>query len=319
MAHLAEKLKEEGNALFKTGDFIAAAAKYSAAIQKDPTNPFLFTNRAYARIKLEEWSPVIDDCIKSLELNPNQNMKAYYYLAQAQLGLKHPNEALTSALTAYNVALFTKSTSTNSTAELVTACKKAKFEARERDRLRTRGALRAHLEDRLLEDLDQELEGIYHKVKAGNMKGHDAEQERMWAREAWKKNVEELRSTFAVADPENQPHRVSLTNSKSKTWLQNLDQRKALGGGGLETWLILVQEVPDYFLDGITFEVMNDPVVTKNGQSYDRTTIIEHLKRSPYDPLTREPLMIDDLRPNLALRSAIEEFWKNNAGWVVDW
>ena len=64
---------------------------------------------------------------------------------------------------------------------------------------------------------------------------------------------------------------------------------------------------------------MNDPVVTKNGQSYDRTTIIEHLKRSPYDPLTREPLTIDELRPNLALRSAIEEFWKNNAGWVVDW
>ncbi|KAL9090522.1 MAG: hypothetical protein Q9165_005283 [Trypethelium subeluteriae] len=285
MAHLAEKLKEEGNALFKTGDYVGATSKYSAAIQKDPTNPFLFTNRAYARIKLEEWSPVIDDCLKSLELNPNNNIKAYYYLAQGQLGLKHPNEALTSALTAYNVALFTRSTSTNSAAELVTACKKAKFEARERDRLRTRGALRAQLEDKLQQELDEELEGINRKLKKGDMRGHDADQERRWAREAWKKNVDELRSTFAVADPQNQPHR----------------------------------EVPDYFLDGITFEVMNDPVVTKNGQSYDRTTIIEHLKRSPYDPLTREPLTINDLRPNLALRSAIEEFWKNNVGWVVDW
>ncbi|KAF2236961.1 U-box-domain-containing protein [Viridothelium virens] len=285
MAHLAEKLKEEGNALFKTGDYVAATSKYSAAIQKDPTNPFLFTNRAYARIKLEEWSPVIDDCLKSLELNPNNNIKAYYYLAQAQMGLKHPNEALTSALTAYNVALFTRSTSTNSAAELVTSCKKAKFEARERDRLRTRGALRVLLEDKLQQDLDEELESINEKLKSGDMRGHDADQERRWAREAWKKNVDELRSTFAVADPQNQPHR----------------------------------EVPDYFLDGITFEVMNDPVVTKNGQSYDRTTIIEHLKRSPYDPLTREPLTINDLRPNLALRSAIEEFWKNNAGWVVDW
>ncbi|KAI9662932.1 MAG: hypothetical protein M1821_007979 [Bathelium mastoideum] len=285
MAHLAEKLKEEGNALFKTGDYVAATSKYSAAIQKDPSNPFLFTNRAYARIKLEEWTPVIDDCLKSLDLNSNNNMKAYYYLAQAQLGLKHPNEALTSAMTAYNVALFTRSTSTNSAAELVTACKKAKFEAKERERLRARGALRVQLEDKLQQDLDDELREINRRLGIGEMPGHDAEQERKWAREAWKKSVDELRSTFALADPENQPHR----------------------------------EVPDYFLDGITFEVMNDPVVTRNGQSYDRTTIIEHLKRSPYDPLTREPLTIDDLRPNLALRSAIEEFWKNNAGWVVDW
>ena len=209
MAHLAEKLKEEGNAFFKTGDYVAASSKYGAAIQKDPTNPFLFTNRAYARIKLEEWSPVIDDCLKSLELNPNNNMKAYYYLAQAQLGLKHPNEALTSALTAYNVALFTKSSSTNSAAELVTACKKAKFEARERDRLRTRGALRALLEDKLQQDLDEELNGINRRLKNGEMAGHDAEQERKWAKEAWKKNVDELKSTFAVADPQNQPHRVS--------------------------------------------------------------------------------------------------------------
>ena len=221
MAHIAEKLKEEGNSLFKTGDYVAATFKYSAAIQKDPTNPFLFTNRAYARIKLEEWSPVIDDCLKSLELNSSNNMKAYYYLAQAQLGLKHPNEALSSALTAYNVALFTRSSSTNSAAELVTACKRAKFEAKERDRLRTRGLLRAQLEDKLNQDLDEELAGINRKLRDGETRGPDAEQERKWAREAWKKNVDELRSTFALADPENQPHRVSMIeNTRSSN--QNL-------------------------------------------------------------------------------------------------
>lgn len=63
---------------------------------------------------------------------------------------------------------------------------------------------------------------------------------------------------------------------------------------------------------------MHDPVMTKNGHSYDRSTMIEHLRGSKTDPLTREYLQVEDLRPNLALRQACEEFLENN-GWAVDW
>jgi len=45
---------------------------------------------------------------------------------------------------------------------------------------------------------------------------------------------------------------------------------------------------------------------------------MEHLRRSTTDPLTREPLGIDDLRPNLALREACEAFLEEN-GWAVDY
>jgi STIP1 family protein 1 len=62
----------------------------------------------------------------------------------------------------------------------------------------------------------------------------------------------------------------------------------------------------------------NDHQQTKTGQSYDRSSIMEHLKRSQTDPLTREPLRLEDLRPNLALREACEEFLEQN-GWAVDW
>lgn len=79
-----------------------------------------------------------------------------------------------------------------------------------------------------------------------------------------------------------------------------------------------VQEVPDYLVDNISFAVMHDPVVTKTGNSYDRSTMIEHLKRSRTDPLTREPLRMSDLRPNLALKEACEVFLAEN-GWAVDW
>ncbi|KAM3076785.1 hypothetical protein ACMFMG_003743 [Clarireedia jacksonii] len=78
------------------------------------------------------------------------------------------------------------------------------------------------------------------------------------------------------------------------------------------------REMPDWAVDGISFNVMVDPVITKTGQSYDRSSILQHLERSQTDPLTREPLTAMDLRPNLALKHAIEEFLEEN-GWAVDW
>ena len=79
-----------------------------------------------------------------------------------------------------------------------------------------------------------------------------------------------------------------------------------------------IQEVPDYLIDAISFTVMHDPVMTKTGNSYDRSTVMEHLKRSHTDPLTREPLRLEDLRPNLALKQACEEFLDMN-GWAIDY
>lgn len=57
---------------------------------------------------------------------------------------------------------------------------------------------------------------------------------------------------------------------------------------------------------------------TKTGKSYERSSIMEHLRRSSTDPVTREPLMVYDLRPNLALKQACEEFVQQN-GWAADW
>jgi STIP1 family protein 1 len=78
------------------------------------------------------------------------------------------------------------------------------------------------------------------------------------------------------------------------------------------------REVPDWVIDDISFGIMVDPVITKMGKSYERASIMEHLRRHPSDPLTREPLNAADLRPNLALRQACEEFLDEN-GWAVDW
>ncbi|KAI8944509.1 U-box domain-containing protein [Xylaria longipes] len=78
------------------------------------------------------------------------------------------------------------------------------------------------------------------------------------------------------------------------------------------------RQVPDWVIDDISFGIMIDPVITKTGKSYERASILEALRRNPIDPITREPLHPSDLRPNIGLREACDEFLKNN-GWAVDW
>ena len=78
------------------------------------------------------------------------------------------------------------------------------------------------------------------------------------------------------------------------------------------------RQVPEWAIDDITFGFMHDPVITKTGKSYERASIVEHLRRSKTDPLTREPLDIKDLRPNRDLKQACDEFLEQN-GWAVDW
>lgn len=90
--YAAEQLKNSGNKCFKNGDYEEAEALYSQAIQKNSANPLLFTNRANARLKLEKWEGVIDDCIRSIELLKD-NMKAFFYL-----GMLSPSAQMRQAL-----------------------------------------------------------------------------------------------------------------------------------------------------------------------------------------------------------------------------
>ena len=83
-SYAAEQLKQEGNRHFKNGDYPEAAALYGQAIQKNSSNPLLYTNRANARLKLHQWQDVIDDCLRSIELL-HDNMKAYFYLGKRPL------------------------------------------------------------------------------------------------------------------------------------------------------------------------------------------------------------------------------------------
>ena len=189
------------------GDFKAAETAYTRAIQKDPTESKFFTNRAMTRMRLQSWDDVIDDCIKAIEIQKN-NMKAYFYLAQAQLALHHPNEALSSAMTAYHECLLTGSSSTANASALVLQAKKEKWEARERDRLRRRSDLLRELEDGLYRGAASERDGIIERLRTGELSESTAQEEEQELKDSITNKCNELRSVFALADPENMQRRV---------------------------------------------------------------------------------------------------------------
>ncbi|KAL8767066.1 MAG: hypothetical protein Q9194_006091, partial [Teloschistes cf. exilis] len=201
MSARANTLKEEGNRHFQDGDYKSAEVLYGKAIQQDSRNPKLFTNRAMTRIKLQSWESCIDDCLHSIELDRN-NMKGYYYLAQAQLALNHPNEALESAQTAYQQCLETESSSTRNASQLVLQAKKEKWEAKERERIRKRSELLAELEHGLQRMKEFELGNVEFRHKD---RGDSTElrEERQEVEDISRQKIEELRSIFALADPQN--------------------------------------------------------------------------------------------------------------------
>ncbi|KAM0708180.1 hypothetical protein Q7P35_004830 [Cladosporium inversicolor] len=301
-AAAADALKAQGNTAFKNGDFALAEDFYTQAVQRFSRNPLLFTNRANARLKLQRWEGAVNDCLKSIEISNAaggstggrvpQNHKAYYFLAQAQLSLHHPNEALSSALTAYEQVREPAPTTKTSPKDLETfsafvlTCKKAKFAVRDRDRERRQGGLRAEFEDTLERNKQRDLDEVSRSLQTGEMGQVEAYERNQEILSNFESKCQELRSVFALADPANHKPR----------------------------------EIPDHLVDMITFEPMHDPVMTRNGHSYERATIYEHLKRSKTDPLTREPLTIAELRPNFGLKAACDEFWESGASdWIIDW
>lgn len=207
---------------FQDGDLKGAEALYGKAfvytllttqpvlmpssIQQDSQNPKLFTNRAMTRIRLQSWEACIDGCLRSIELD-NSNMKGYYYLAQAQLALKHPNEAFNSAMTAYHECLKTSNSSTRNVSQLVLQAKKEKWEANERETIRRRSNLLRELEDALQRMKGTELWNV-DVAYQGHEDSTDAREEREELEDTWRRKIEELRTVFALADPANLQPRV---------------------------------------------------------------------------------------------------------------
>lgn len=70
-------------------------------------------------------------------------------------------------------------------------------------------------------------------------------------------------------------------------------------------------DVPDSFLCPLTQEVMREPVVDPEGNTYERSAIEAWLEKNNTSPITRKTLRREELVPNRALRDVIAEHYKS--------
>jgi len=88
-----EALKAEGNAALSAGKFEDAVKLYSEAIELDPTNHVLWSNRSAAHAKAEQWDEALTDANKTVELNPSW-ARGYSRKGAAHHGLMEFDEAI---------------------------------------------------------------------------------------------------------------------------------------------------------------------------------------------------------------------------------
>eukprot|EP00934_Nitzschia_sp_Nitz4_P003857 Nitzschia sp. Nitz4//scaffold108_size72880//63859//64533//NITZ4_005829-RA/size72880-processed-gene-0.86-mRNA-1//1//CDS//3329532711//3847//frame0 len=74
------------------------------------------------------------------------------------------------------------------------------------------------------------------------------------------------------------------------------------------------EDVPSEFLCPLTLEVMEDPVMDRQGINFERSAIVQWLGSGrTTHPLTREPLSFGKLVPNVQLRLKIDH-WRRSRG-----
>ncbi|KAJ7217829.1 phosphoprotein phosphatase [Mycena pura] len=89
----AAALKAEANKAFSAHNFPSAAGLYSDAIEKNPADATIWCNRAYTRMKLEEFGYALADAGQAIQLDPKY-AKAYYRRATCYIQILKPQAAV---------------------------------------------------------------------------------------------------------------------------------------------------------------------------------------------------------------------------------
>ncbi|SCN59365.1 E3 ubiquitin-protein ligase, putative [Plasmodium chabaudi adami] len=73
------------------------------------------------------------------------------------------------------------------------------------------------------------------------------------------------------------------------------------------------KQIPDYLCCKISMCLMNEPVITPSGVTYDKIFLYEHVKHNgSFDPVSREQFSIREVIPNYAIKEATDNFLKTN-------
>lgn len=128
-------------------------------------------------------------------------------------------------------------------------------------------------------------------------------------------NVRNINNAIVEAAPEQ-------SNNNSQSILLTTVSVKPLNISYIsETSLnSLPEEVQDTIIDPITMTIMSDPVINSQGRTYDRSTLMRIIKDSSdegsviLDPISRKPISVDIIIPNIAIRDLIQRYFSRAGG-----
>ncbi|XP_012232870.1 E3 ubiquitin-protein ligase CHIP [Linepithema humile] len=281
-ANLSDKeLKEQGNRLFSLHKYEDAANCYTKAIIKNPDQALYFTNRALCHLKMKQWESVCKDCRRALDIDPCL-MKGHFFLGLALLELELFDEAVKHLQRAVDLAKEQKLNYGDDITSVLRQARKRRFQIREEQRIAQDIELQTYLSQLIIDDAKRNLTALQEQEppKDSDAEASSAE----FARN--KEEIEEKRDTCV---------------SRLNDLFAKVDERRKK------------REVPDYLCGKISFEILQEPVITPSGITYERKDIEEHLQRvGHFDPVTRVRLTQDQLIPNLAMKEVVDTFLQEN-------
>uniref|UniRef100_A0AC34RJK2 U-box domain-containing protein n=1 Tax=Panagrolaimus sp. JU765 TaxID=591449 RepID=A0AC34RJK2_9BILA len=276
----AKDFKERGNRLYQAQRYDEAIVAYSSAIVRDNTEATYFTNRALCHIQIKKWEQAESDCRRALELDP-KHIKANYLLGKACIHFKRYDEAIKVLARANEYAANQKISFGDDITLMLRQARRERFRIEEDKRLNQEIELQSYLNRLIDDDLDKNLEKVTKESEDKNEDEIEVKKDQI--RNEACRNKEILNNLFAQVDKRRQK-----------------------------------REIPDYLCGKISFELLKDPVITPSGITYDRSDIKEHLHRvGHFDPVTRVPLTVDQLIPNLAMKEVLDAFISENE-WALD-
>ncbi|XP_017887903.1 E3 ubiquitin-protein ligase CHIP [Ceratina calcarata] len=298
-ANLSDKeLKEEGNRLFNLHKYEDASHCYTKAIIKNPTQALYFTNRALCNLKLKRWESSCLDCRRALDIDPCL-VKGHFFLGLALLEMELFDEAVKHLQRAVDLAKEQKLNYGDDMTSILRQARKRRFQLREEQRIAQDIELQSYLNQLILEDAERTL---------ANLK----EQESCNAAAV-------AAAAAAAADTDGgctSGEAASIEFTRKK---EEIEEKRDTCMAHLNDLFAKVderrrkREVPDYLCGKISFEILQEPVITPSGITYERKDIEEHLQRvGHFDPVTRVRLTQDQLIPNLAMKEVVDTFLQEN-------
>ncbi|CAG8586605.1 31391_t:CDS:1 [Gigaspora margarita] len=283
----AEQHKKKGNAHFSNKDYHKAVTEYTLAINKDPNNSVYYTNRALCYLKIKNYVNVIADCEMAIKQDPT-SVKGYYMLGQALTEQIDFDTAIKNLQKAYDLTIADKGSFSAEIVQALLIARKKKWSLEEKKRI------------------DQESELLRYVKGLIN-----AEREKQLQKVSSKSN---MFSKIVNSHPPDVQEKMDIINQAHNDKLSQVEQVFSQSDENLKP-----RDLPDYFLDKISFNIMHDPVITPSGITYERAHLKEHFKKiGHFDPLSRRECRESDLYPNLAIKEAIEDFLSKN-GWAADY